>query len=75
MPDLFGLVEAGWLVGFQRSSVAGVFPLCDCFVSVSKLTPLVRARGFCCSYCKKGSYDDFCFRVAEIRNKMVVFLY
>lgn len=51
--------------------------MCDCFVSGSGLTFLVRAEGetgFCCLYCKKGSYDDFCFMVVEIRNKMVVSL-
>lgn len=52
--------------------------MCDCFVSVSGLTLLVRAEGetgFCCLRCKKGSCDDFCFMVAEIRNKVVVSLY
>lgn len=78
MLDLFGLVEAGWLVGFQFSSGAGTFPLCVIVLFVSGLTPLVRAEeetGFCCLHCKKGSYDVFCVMVVEIRNKMVVPLY
>lgn len=48
---LFGMADAGfvwlsggWLVGFQLSSGAGMFPLCDCFVSVSGLTLRVRAE-------------------------------
>lgn len=75
----FVWISEGWLVGWFPAQLRSwhVPSMCDCFVSVSGLTPLVRAEeetGFCCLHCKKGSYVDFCFMIVEIRNKMAVSL-
>lgn len=40
----FVWLSGGWLVGFQLSSGAGMFPLSDCFLSVTGLTLRVRAE-------------------------------
>lgn len=49
---LFGMADAGfvwlsggWLVGFQLSSGAGMFPLCDCFFFCQWVDPLCESRG------------------------------
>lgn len=75
MLDLFGLVEAGWLVSSSVQELACSLCVIVLFLSVG--WPFMweqRKRRFCCLHCKKGSHN-FCFIVAEIRNKMVVFLY